>query len=97
RLQVGEAIVVADLVVKIFGAGQARLRGEVLGAARELRVVGGEHAAAAGGDGLVAIEREAADAPDGADVPPVVRAAGVARAERLGGVLDQRDAVALAR
>ena len=52
------------------------------------RVAGQDHPASAGGDDLVAVEREAADVAKRA-----AQAAAVARAERLRGVLDHRQVV----
>ena len=75
--------------------GQPRLGREVAGAPGERLVVGHQHPAAAGGDELVAVEAEAADPPDRADLAAGVAALAVGRAERLGRVLDHRHAVAL--
>jgi hypothetical protein len=52
--------------------------------------------APAGGDDLVAVEREAADDPDGAHVPAGKAPLGPARSQRLRRVLDERDAMARA-
>ena len=92
---VRQAVVEADLVVVVGEPGQPRLGREVAGAPGERLVVGHEHPAAAGGDELVAVEAEAADPPDRADLAAGVAARAVGRAERLGRVLDHRDAVAL--
>ena len=56
----------------------------------QLLIVGDDHAAVAAGDGLVLVEAVDAGRPDPADPLPLVR-----RTERLGAVLDERDAVAI--
>ena len=61
--QVAHAVVEADLAVLVVRRRIARLRGQVPRAFdRASGVVGHQHAAAAGGDDLVAVEREHADA-----------------------------------
>ena len=57
-------------------------------ALREVGVVGGDHAALAGGDGLDGMEAEDRRGAAAADRPPTIR-----RAERVRRVLDQCDAV----
>ena len=60
-----------------------------------VRMVGNHHAAAAGGDQLVAVEAVNAHITDGAGVFAREGAAGVVGAQRLGGILDQDQVVFL--
>ena len=70
-IQVRQPVVESDLVVAVlpamrhFGGGR-----EVLGGTRKLCIVGEDRAAAAGGDGLVAVETERAKQSEGAGVAP---------------------------
>ena len=93
RRDVREPVVVADLVVVVGEAREAGLGREVARPPGERLVVGDDHPAAAGRDELVAVEAERAEPADRADVPARVLALGVARAQRLRRVLDDRDAV----
>jgi len=72
-----------------MGRGLARLGGERAHPGDVLRRVAQQHAAAPGGDELVAVEGEDAEAADRSRVAPFVGGA-----EGLGGVLDERDLVA---
>ncbi len=90
--EVAQPVVVADLRVFVVRGRVAGLGGQEAGPAAQLGVVAGEHPAAAGGDDLVAVEGEAANPPERAR-----RTAAVRRAERFGGVLDDRDRVPPAR
>ena len=60
----------------------------MLGVLGPVSVVGHDHAACAGGDDLVAVERQHAVVPERAAFLPVVH-----RAERLGRILDEQNAV----
>ena len=71
---------------EIPALGKTRGIGQVLCGARQLAIVAHDRAAAAGGDGLVAVEAEHADAARAAD-----RASPILAAERLGGILHQRE------
>ena len=91
REQVAQPVVVADLRVLVVRRRIARLRREVARALDDVAPVRHEHAAAAGRDDLVAVERERRALAERAGL-----LAAVGGAERLGGVLDQRHAVARA-
>ena len=82
RLQIRQPVVEADLVVDPLERIAARLRGERAHPRGHLRVARQHHAAAAGRDDLVAVERQAAGRAVDADPPAPVEGA-----ERLGGVL----------
>ena len=72
----------------VVGEGVPGLGGQEAGPVDQLGGVGHQHAAAAGGDDLVAVEREDAGPAERAGRP-----APVGGAQGLGGVLDQRDPV----
>lgn len=75
RIQVGQAVVVADLVVDVFvWMGLLGGGGDVFGAGAQ-GLVGEDHAAPAGGDDLVAIEAQRAQEADGTGVASFVQAA----------------------
>ena len=83
--QVAHPVVEADLRVLVVRRRLARLRRQVAGPLDERGIVGHEHAAAARGDDLVAVEREDARSRRSA---PAARPRYVAP-ERLGRVLDR--------
>ena len=91
-VEVGQAIVVSNLVMNEFvGMRHLGRGGQVLGAARQCLVVGDNHAAAAGGSHLIAIEAKRGQA---------AKSAGVATAdptpEGFGRVLDHANSVLFA-
>ena len=92
--QVGQPVVVADLVVQVPVSGTLAcvVRCFARAASSSSSVTSMPPPPVV--DDLVAVERERADAPDRAGLPPGQRAGRPARAERLGGVLQHRDAVA---
>src|SRR5262249_27575579 len=92
REHVAHAIVVTHLGVLVGDARIARLLRPKASLLNPLRVVRDEHAAAARGDDLVAVERERADRPERADLTPLVE-----RPSGLGGVLEHRNVVTGAR
>ncbi len=92
RQEVAEPVVEAHLGVLVVQHRLPGLRGEVAGPLDQRGVVGDEHAAAAGGDDLVAVEREHRHEAEAARGPAVVGGA-----EGLGGVLDQDHVVLGAR
>ena len=63
RLQIGDAVVEAPLLVKIPLLGAHRVIAQSFGALIKRMVVGGQHAAFAGRDDLVAVEAENAALP----------------------------------
>src|SRR5579864_6816533 len=69
------------------GVRQLRRGGEVLRPLREIRIVGGDGATAAGGDDLVAVEAESGEPREAAGGPPLVAAA-----EGFRRILDDREA-----
>jgi len=86
---VAQPVVVADLRVLVVRRRIARL-GRKLARMVDQPLVGrDQHAAARGGDDLVAVEREGAHQAEGARRPPFVRGA-----QRLGCILDHRHVVA---
>ena len=85
RIQVGQAIVVADLVVPVFpGVRYLGRRRQMLGMACKPLVVGQDCSAAARSNSFVAIETQGAHPSEGACMPPVVIAT-----ERFGGIFNQ--------
>src|SRR4051794_36858462 len=68
RQQVTETVVVADVRMLVVRRGISGLRGEVARALDDVGAVRYEHAAAARGDDLVAVEREGRALAEGAGV-----------------------------
>lgn len=91
RDDIGHAVVVAELLMLVPRGRLARLRGPEQGLVAVRLVAADQHAAAAGGYDLVAVEAECAPAAESAAGAPLV-----GRAEGLGRVLDQRRAVRVA-
>ena len=89
RLQVGDAIVVADPLVPVGAVGRHAVIAQQPQRGRKLLRIGEAHAAFARGDDLVGVEGEAGDVAELPDRP-----AGVARAVRFRAVLDHGDAAA---
>ena len=88
---VAHAVVVADFGVLVVGGRLAGLRGQLAGVGNEVPVVGDEHAAAGGGDDLIAVEGVNAGLPQRARRPLLVGGA-----QCLGCIFDQGDAKLLA-
>ena len=88
---VAHPVVEADLEVLVVGDRLAGLRRELAGVLDEVAVLRDEHPAAARRDDLVAVERER-----GRGALSARGRAAIRRPERLGGVLDEDDVVAVA-
>ena len=80
---IAHAVVVTDLRVLVMGRGIPGLSSELAGVGDEAGVVGDQHAAAGGGDDLVAVEGEDARFAEGSWRPSVIGGA-----QCLGGIFD---------
>ena len=92
REQVAQAVVVANVFVLVVRRRLPGLRRQVARPIDDVAAVRDEHAAAAGRDDLVAVERERRAVAERTRLPATAQVAPSA----FGGVFDQRHAVALA-
>ena len=90
-LNIRQPVVVADVIVNKPDLVILGLGGEIFRPIGVLAAVGKDHASAAGGDDLVAIERQAPNVANAARVPALELAGGVLRADTFRSVFDDLD------